>query len=55
MQLTVEKLIEALKAQPQDAFVYFYCDGTRYEASLSEPLDDSFYDEHRFIDINLVT
>lgn len=54
-QLTVGKLIEELKKQPEDAVVFFHCDGTRYEASFIDPVDNSFYDDHRFVDINLIT
>jgi hypothetical protein len=53
-QVTVAQLIKELSSAPPNAVVYFYCDGTRYEADVTSPIDLSFVDDHEFVDINLV-
>lgn len=52
--MTVEQLIQELYSCPPDADVYFYIDATRYEAYYKDPIDDSYIEQHNFIDINLV-
>ena len=54
MQMTVGRLIEELKACPEDAVVYFFCDYTRYETTLHKPIDTTFYADHGYVDINLI-
>jgi len=52
--MTVEQLIKELSSCPPNADVYFYIDATRYEAYYKDPIDDSYVEQHNFIDINLV-
>jgi len=47
--MKVSELIEQLKVYPQDSEVYLWVDGERLAA---HSIDDSFVDEHWFIDIN---
>jgi hypothetical protein len=43
------ELIEQLKAYPPDSEIFIWVDGERLDA---HSIDDSFIDEHWFIDIN---
>ena len=43
------ELIEQLKAYPPDSEIFIWVDGERLAA---HSIDDSFVDEHCFIDIN---
>jgi hypothetical protein len=47
--MKVSELIEQLKAYPQDSEVNLWVDGERIAV---HSIDDSFIDEHWFIDIN---
>lgn len=53
-QVTAAQLIERLSSVPPNTVVYFYCDGTRYEADFTDPVDTSFVDDQKFVDVNLV-
>jgi predicted component of type VI protein secretion system len=48
-KMKISELIEQLKAYPADSEVYLWIDGERVPA---HSIDDSFVDEHWFIDIN---
>ena len=48
--MTVAELIEELNKFPPDTDVLAWRDGERKEVL---EIDDSFFEEHRFIDINL--
>ena len=47
--MKISELIEQLKAYPQDSEIFIWVDGERLAA---HSIDDSFIDEHCFIDIN---
>jgi hypothetical protein len=48
--MTVGELIEELNKFPPKTWVFVWVDGERKEVL---EIDDSFFEEHRFIDINL--
>lgn len=48
--MKVKDLIEQLKDIPPDTDVYIWNDGERLEAQM---VDDSFVEDHSFIDINI--
>ena len=50
--MKVSELIEQLKVYPQDSEVYLWVDGERIAV---HSIDDSFIDEHWFIEINADT
>jgi hypothetical protein len=47
--MKLSELIEQLKAYPADSEVYLWVDGERIDV---HSVDDSFVDEHWFIDVN---
>jgi hypothetical protein len=50
--MKISELIEQLKAYPQDSEVFLWVDGERIAA---HSVDDSFVEEHWFIEINADT
>jgi len=50
--MKIRELIEQLSAYPQDSEIFIWVDGERLAA---HSIDDSFVDEHWFIEINADT